>query len=281
VYQNYQFCGKSCANAWRATHGQNNQTSQKGGRPGQKQGGSKWPNHFLTLHSFLGMRSDAFVGGVVQGFVKGFKSIISSDDPTQPQMAPPKPSQSQQFFVNVTSPMPNTGPPVTPSPVAVVSPTTPNQFPPWTFPHPYNFPHPTAGGPLNHDDNQLGQFNGMYHISPVPIQSYSSGRSAPQIPNNTDPDPPQTTPSTVLNGASPPPYSIEDPACQYKEGGDGTDEVFWENMDIQSTERPVYPPPVTASGYIGTYRREGHSNSAFVDPRTDLENKHFSQKYQV
>ena len=171
---------------------------------------------------FLSLRTgpDVFVAGAVRGFVQGFKDLVSPNNPTQQQMTTTNPPQPQQFFITITNPISNTGTSATVSPTTMISPTTSNHFSPGTSQHPYNLPYPTPGGTLNQNhNNKVDPFNGAYPISSAHIQPYSSERSFPKIPKNTNLDP-------VWNGTSPPPYSIEDTGYQCKDGGERADEVF-------------------------------------------------------
>ena len=245
------------------------------------------------------MGSDVPVGGVVKGFVKGFKSLISPTIQTQQQTVT-SPIQTQQPSISLTS---NAGALTTASPTMMVSPATSNQVSPGTFPHPYSLPSPTIADTSNQkNNNQLGPFNGAYHISPAPIQRSLSGSSVPQILKNTNPDPPQMTQSVMWNGTSLPSYSAgdldytsepDDPntdaipgsyldrePSENGDGGDETDEVLIGNADVQSLESFVYPPSVSSAGSIGTCKLKGCSNPTFVDSITDLESEYCSRKHQ-
>lgn len=250
--------------------------------------------------------SDVVGGGVVKGFVKGFKNLISPTNQTQQQQTMVNPAQMQQPSSNTTNPTSNVGALTIASPTTVIPSTAPNQLPPGTSQPPPNPPSPTNEGTSGQGSNkQLGPLNGVDPISQPPIQSTSAGSSVPQILDDTDLDPTQVAkPNIVWNGMSPPQYSagslghtsepddsnadailgqssyqVRDPS-ENGDDGDGGDEVLVGDMDVQSIGSYVYPPSISASESIGTCRLRGCSNSTFVDSVTDLESEYCSWKHR-
>jgi len=245
------------------------------------------------------MGSDASDKGVVNGFVKGFRGLISPANQTQQQQTVANPTQTQQPPNNPTS---SASTLITPPPITVLPSATSNQLSPGTSQHPFNLPSPTNGDNLNQNNNkQLDPFNGAYPTSPPPVYSTSSGSSVPQVANNTNPDPSETTPDSVWNGMSLPSYSTgslgdasepdvftdalpgsyPDQEPGENEGGeDSGGDILMEDMDVQSIRSSVYPPSVSTSEAIGTCRLEGCSNPTSVDSITDLESEYCSQKHQ-
>ena len=247
------------------------------------------------------MESDSFDKGGVRGFVQGFRSLISPTNQTQQQQQTvANPAQTQRPPNNTTNPSSIL---TTTLPTAVLPSATSNQLSPGSSQHPFNPPPPTIGGTSDQNNNKhLDPPNEVYPISPPPSYSATSGSSVPQIANNTDPGPSQTTSSPVWNGTSLPSYSAssldymsepDDPDAdalpgsypnrESSENGDeggGGDEMLVEDMDAQSFISFDHPPPVSTSEAIGTCRLEGCSNPTFVDSITDLESEYCSRKHR-
>lgn len=302
VYQNHQFCGKHCASAWTATHGQintgplpgswppprnlNQQTVHSGSQPGQPQGGSKCPHAW----PFLEMGSDTFAGWAVKGIVKGIKNLISPTNQTQQQQMVANPAQTQPPPKAVINP---TGAFTTASPTTGLPPRSPQ--------HPLSLPSPINWGTsIQNNNNRPGPFNGVYPISTPPIHPTSSGSSVPQSPSNPNLGPLQPTKNAVSNGITLPyspgslrytpepddslnaePIRVSHPDREPSENGDGGDEVVERDGDVQSIGSFVYPPSVPALEMAGICRLEGCSKPTFVDSITDLESEYCSWKHQV
>jgi len=173
---------------------QNQQTGQGGNQPGQKRGGGKCLT-YLVLGAFWQAGSDAFVDCVVKGFVKGFKSLVSSNPPQQQQPQQPQqqtvtnPAQTQHPPNNASNSTLNLGSHTIPLVLRIPT-GPPNQ-------------HNNRGGVPSHNrgPNKLGPFNGAYPISPpspsddntatqnkgpfngaYPSNRWSSGASLPSQP---------------------------------------------------------------------------------------------------
>lgn len=107
-----------------------------------------------------------FVGGVVKGFVKGFKNLVSSSNSSQQQQQQQQqtkanPTQTQQPPDDTPNPAQNTGIRTTPLML-----TIPSQ-------------NPTNGSTSNQTDKKrLGPFNGAYPISPP---SPTDGNTKPRL----------------------------------------------------------------------------------------------------
>ena len=179
-------------------------------------------------------------GGVVKGFVKGFKSLISQNHTTQ-----------QQQTV-ATSPQNNN-----------------NQLGPFngTYPSPPPIQSTSPGSSVP----QISDMNlDLTHITtPAAVWTGMSlpSRSAGSLSytsegSNLDPGPGQTS------------YPNRGP------GEDGEDQLSVRDVDIQSVEGPIYPPSISTPESIGTCRLKGCSNPIFVDSITDLESEYCSRKHQ-
>jgi len=237
--------------------------------------------------------SDVFVDGVVKGFVRGFKNLISPINQTQRQQTMVNPVQTQQQPSGATEPASDVGALAIASPITVIPSAAQNQSPPGASQHPSNLPSPTNGDTPDQNNNQC--------LTSQPLfQSTSTGSSVPQILNNTNP---VTKPNTVWIVMNPSPHSAESldhtsepddsnaeailgqssyqdrAPSENGDGGDRGDEVLVGGMDVQSINSYVYPPSTPASESIGTCRLNGCSNSTFVDPITDLESEYCSRKH--
>ena len=314
MYQNHEFCGRYCANAWTTTHGQintgpsniswtlpsgqNQRRVRGGGQPGQQRGGGECPAKASRL-IFQRTGPDIFVD-VVRGFVRGIRTLISPTQQTQQlqqqQQTTANPMQTQDLPNNASTLASTTGPPTTAQSVAA-TPSASSQVSPETSQQPSGLPSPTDVGTLNLDNpTPLGPLNGVDPISPLSVQSTSDETSVPHVPGDTDPDP---TPEVVWTGmdltspsaedlsyTSEPDYSSDADAItgpspypdqdpnENEDIGDGGDEPAEGDADVQSVESYNYPPS------IGPCELRGCSNPVFIDSITDLESEYCSRDHQ-
>jgi hypothetical protein len=316
VYQNHEFCGRYCANAWTTTHGQintgpsniswtspsgqNQRRVRGGGQPGQQRGGGECPVNASRL-ILQRTRPDIFVGDVVKGLVQGIKTLISPTQQTQqqpqPQQTTANPMQTQDLPNNTSTLASTTGPPTTTQLVAATPSSASNQVSPETSQQPSDLPFPTDGGTLNQDNpTQLDPSNGADPISPLPVQSTSDGTSVVQVPDDTDADP---TPEVVWTGMDLTSPSAEDLSYtsepDYSSDADAItgpspypDEDSNENEDIRDggdepAEGDADVQSVESYNYppsIGPCGLRGCSNPAFIDSITDLESEYCSREHQ-
>ena len=153
-------------------------------------------------YSFWRAESDTFAGGVVKGFVKGFKNLVSNNPPPQQQPQQPQqqtatnPAQTQQPPNNASSNTLNLGSHTIPLVLRIPtgSPNQsnnygsnsghnnkPNKLGPFNGAYPISPPSPSDDNTANQNKPRLGPFNGAYPISPP--NQYSSGSS--NIPSQT------------------------------------------------------------------------------------------------
>ena len=285
MYQNHQFCGRRCANAFAVTQGQvdmlgylstlwsmpwnqSQQVAQAGGQPGQG-GGSKYQ---ISISFSCGSQI-TFVGGVaVQGLVNGFRSFISPANQVQQQQMLAYSMQSQQPPNDTFNPISSAG--------AIT--TTASQK--------------MAVATLNQSNhNRPGPFNGARPLSLLSIQSTPSGIPALPVLNATNvgtTQPMRSNPAGMsfisrstqsLSCASEPddtyPYfDVSDQRVDsdrdLSEDGDGRygrDEFTVGEVNVQS----IGPPDS-----VGTCTLGGCSNPTIVDSITDLESEYCSWKHQ-
>jgi len=150
-----------------------------------------------------------FVGGVVKGFVKGFKNLVSSNPPQQQQPQQPQqqtvtnPVQTQQRPSNASSNTLNLASHTIPLVLRIPTGSSnqsnnhrstpshnngPNKLGPFNGAYPISPPSPSDDNTANQNKPRLGPFNGAYPISP-PNQSSSTSNNSSTASNV----PPQTT----------------------------------------------------------------------------------------
>jgi len=144
-------------------------------------------NQNLVLYCFWRAESDAFAGGVVKGFVKGFKKIVSSNPPQQPQPQPQQPQQqmvtnpvqTQQRPSNASSSTLNFGSHTIPLVLKIPTGSSTHSN---TYGNHLSQSN-TYGNPPSHHNgpNVLGPFNGAYPISP----SHQYASTTSNIPSQT------------------------------------------------------------------------------------------------
>lgn len=227
-----------------------------------------------TLIRSLSSRDLMSVGGAVQGFVNGVRSLISPPNQPQQQQVLIYPVQLQQPPNSIVNPISNAGSITTNPPTAVTLPATSNRG----------------------NNNQPGPFNGARTISSLPIQSASRGAPAPQILTTTNVYTTQTTrPSATgmslvsrsaqsLSYASEPDdanpeltgQNVDSERDLSEDGGGqyGREESVGGEADVQSIGSALPPRSVDAC------MLEGCSNPTFVDSITDLESEYCSWKHQ-
>ena len=182
----------------------NRKTSRQGRaviNPGKNEEAvSARPN--LVLYCFWRVGSDAFAGGAVKGFVKGFKNLVSSNPP--PQQQPQQPQQQTVTSSAKTQQPPNNASSSTVNfgshtiPLVLRIPTgpqnqsnnngstsghnnKPNKLGPFNGAYPISPPSPSDDNTGNQNKPRLGPFNGAYPISPP--NQFSSGTS--NVPSHT------------------------------------------------------------------------------------------------